>query len=74
MNYNCRFARTVFQMITCLSVAGCAGFQVFDSEKDAVWDNIREAIPQMRVYEKRTDRNIRVFRLTRTKPSPPGHF
>ena len=34
-------------------------------EKEEVWDEIREAIPQMRVYEKRTDRNIRVFRLSR---------
>jgi deazaflavin-dependent oxidoreductase (nitroreductase family) len=36
-----------------------------DAEKDAVWDDVREAIPQMNVYEKRTDRNIRVFRLSR---------
>ena len=36
-----------------------------DSEKDAVWDDVRRAIPQMNVYEKRTDRNIRVFRLSR---------
>ena len=36
-----------------------------DTEKEAVWDDIREAIPQMTVYEKRTDRNIRVFRLRR---------
>ncbi len=36
-----------------------------DSEKEAVWDTIRAAIPQLHVYEKRTDRNIRVFRLSR---------
>ena len=36
-----------------------------DSEKEAVWDAIRAAIPQIHVYEKRTDRNIRVFRLSR---------
>lgn len=37
-----------------------------DSEKDAVWDPIRRAIPQLRVYAERTDRNIRVFRLSRS--------
>ena len=36
-----------------------------DTEKAAVWDRIRAIIPQIRVYETRTDRNIRVFRLTR---------
>ena len=36
-----------------------------DEEKENVWSKIREAIPQMNVYEKRTDRNIRVFRITR---------
>jgi deazaflavin-dependent oxidoreductase (nitroreductase family) len=36
-----------------------------DSEKDEVWGDVRQAIPQMNVYEKRTDRNIRVFRLRR---------
>jgi deazaflavin-dependent oxidoreductase (nitroreductase family) len=36
-----------------------------DAEKDRVWAEIREAIPQIRVYEGRTDRNIRVFRLRR---------
>ena len=30
-----------------------------------VWDGIRKLIPQMNVYVKRTDRNIRVFRLSR---------
>jgi deazaflavin-dependent oxidoreductase (nitroreductase family) len=36
-----------------------------DAEKGEVWDDVRRAIPQMNVYEKRTDRNIRVFRLRR---------
>ena len=36
-----------------------------DSEKNEVWDDVRRAIPQMNVYEARTDRNIRMFRLRR---------
>ena len=36
-----------------------------DAEKGEVWDDIRKVIPQMNVYERRTDRNIRVFRLSR---------
>ena len=40
-----------------------------DAEKAAVWDDIRRAIPQMNVYERRTDRNIRVFRLRRVDAS-----
>lgn len=36
-----------------------------DSEKATVWNQIRKIIPQIEVYEQRTDRNIRVFRLTR---------
>ena len=36
-----------------------------DSEKEEVWDAIRETIPQIYVYESRTDRNIRVFRIVR---------
>ncbi|MEN8161931.1 MAG: nitroreductase/quinone reductase family protein [Myxococcota bacterium] len=36
-----------------------------DEEKQAVWDDVRRAIPQMNVYEKRTDRNIRMFRIRR---------
>jgi deazaflavin-dependent oxidoreductase (nitroreductase family) len=43
-----------------------------DDEKAAVWPRIRRTIPQMATYEQRTDRNIRVFRLTpvgRTRPS-----
>jgi deazaflavin-dependent oxidoreductase (nitroreductase family) len=34
-------------------------------EKAARWDAIATTIPQMRVYERRTDREIRVYRLTR---------
>jgi deazaflavin-dependent oxidoreductase (nitroreductase family) len=40
-----------------------------DSEKQAVWPEVRRAIPQMNVYEKRTGRNIRVFRLRRRRPA-----
>jgi deazaflavin-dependent oxidoreductase (nitroreductase family) len=36
-----------------------------DSEKEKIWDDVHRAIPQMNVYEGRTDRNIRVFRLSR---------
>ena len=36
-----------------------------DAEKRAVWDDVRRAIPQMVVYEKRTDRKFRVYRLRR---------
>jgi hypothetical protein len=36
-----------------------------DTEKDAVWGEVKQAIPQMNVYEERTDRNIRVYRLSR---------
>jgi deazaflavin-dependent oxidoreductase (nitroreductase family) len=36
-----------------------------DAEKREVWPALRRAIPQLAVYEKRTDRNIRVFRLRR---------
>ncbi|MEO2167072.1 MAG: nitroreductase family deazaflavin-dependent oxidoreductase [bacterium] len=34
-----------------------------DTEKARIWDDIRRVLPQMFVYEKRTDRNIRLFRL-----------
>ncbi len=40
-----------------------------DEEKAAVWPRIRETIPQMKVYEKRTARNIRVYRLSRNEAS-----
>ena len=36
-----------------------------DAEKQAVWADVRRAVPQIGVYERRTDRNIRVFRLSR---------
>ena len=36
-----------------------------DAEKQSVWGAVRRAIPQMNVYEQRTRRNIRVFRLRR---------
>jgi deazaflavin-dependent oxidoreductase (nitroreductase family) len=36
-----------------------------DTEKEAVWGDILEAIPQMNVYEARTERNIPVIRLSR---------
>lgn len=38
-----------------------------DAEKRDVWDDVRQALPQLNVYEQRTDRNIRVFRLRRTE-------
>jgi deazaflavin-dependent oxidoreductase (nitroreductase family) len=43
-----------------------------DSEKEEVWDDVRRAIPQMNVYEKRTDRNIRVYRLCRVDSLASG--
>ncbi len=36
-----------------------------DTQKERIWPAIKQTIPQMNVYENRTDRNIRVFRLTR---------
>ena len=36
-----------------------------DAEKERVWGDVLESIPQMKVYEGRTDRNIRVVRLRR---------
>ena len=36
-----------------------------EAEKAEVWDKMREEIPMIFVYEKRTDRKIRVFRLSR---------
>jgi deazaflavin-dependent oxidoreductase (nitroreductase family) len=36
-----------------------------DAEKQAQWAKIRRMVPQMQVYERRTDRNIRVIRLRR---------
>lgn len=37
-----------------------------DEEKDRLWDRIAGTIPQMHTYKRRTDRNIKVFRLTPT--------
>lgn len=34
-----------------------------DEEKRRVWPRVHAAIPQMKVYEARTPRNIRVYRL-----------
>lgn len=36
-----------------------------DDEKNVMWEKIKQAIPQIHVYETRTDRNICVFRLVR---------
>jgi deazaflavin-dependent oxidoreductase (nitroreductase family) len=36
-----------------------------DAEKQVVWADVKQLLPQMNVYEKRTDRNIRVIRLRR---------
>lgn len=36
-----------------------------DEEKDAIWDDFRDQVPMIHVYERRTDRNIRVFRIRR---------
>ena len=37
-----------------------------DDEKAAAWPRIEATIPQMATYVARTDRNIRIFRLTPT--------
>ena len=39
-----------------------------DSEKAILWPKIAETIPQMKSYVKRTDRNIKVYRLTEPHP------
>lgn len=39
-----------------------------DAEKQALWPEVQRVIPQMRVYEKRTERNIGVIRLRRMAP------
>lgn len=36
-----------------------------DAAKARVWPAVKRTIPQMNVYEQRTSRNIRVFRLAR---------
>ncbi len=43
-----------------------------DEEKARLWPAIKTTIPQMATYEKRTDRNIRVFRIRRVAGEPPG--
>jgi deazaflavin-dependent oxidoreductase (nitroreductase family) len=44
-----------------------------DEDKGRFWPAIKEAIPQMSTYERRTARNIRVFRLRRMGgPTTPG--
>jgi hypothetical protein len=35
-------------------------------EKQRLWPDIQATIPQMATYVRRTDRDFRVFRLTRT--------
>jgi len=37
-----------------------------DEEKAAMWPALATTIPQMHTYEQRTDRNIKVYRLTRS--------
>ena len=41
-----------------------------DAEKAEAWPEIQRVLPQMVVYENRTSRNIRVFRLVRNGSSP----
>ena len=43
-----------------------------EAEKQAQWAKIRRMIPQMQVYERRTDRNIRVIRLRRIGTEQPS--
>jgi len=40
-----------------------------DEEKERVWPRVNAAIPQMKVYEDRTTRNIRVYRLSPLAPA-----
>lgn len=44
-----------------------------DAEKAAIWGEVKNVIPMMKVYETRTDRNIRVFRLKRTDKPTGAH-
>jgi deazaflavin-dependent oxidoreductase (nitroreductase family) len=37
--------------------------QVADAEKDELWPRLDEVVPQFTTYRRRTDRNIRIFRL-----------
>ena len=43
-----------------------------EAEKAALWETVCETLPQVRIYERRTDRNIRLFRLRRTSSTSPG--
>lgn len=46
--------------------------RVLDAEeKQRLWPAVRRTIPQMATYERRTDRDIRVFRLVRVDDGPP---
>jgi deazaflavin-dependent oxidoreductase (nitroreductase family) len=38
--------------------------QLTDDDKSKIWSRVAHVIPQMHTYIKRTDRNIRLFRLT----------
>ena len=40
-----------------------AATRLTDSEKAILWPKIENTIPQMKSYVKRTDRNIKVYRL-----------
>lgn len=40
--------------------------QLTDEEKAEIWSRVANVIPQMKTYIKRTDRNIRLFRLSPT--------
>ena len=42
---------------------GAVAEKLNDDEKSRIWHAIKMAIPQINVYEERTDRNISVFRL-----------
>lgn len=46
-------------------VFGATAEGLNDVDKARVWPAIKQTIPQMNVYENRTTRNIRVFRLRR---------
>ena len=46
-------------------IASALQLELSDAEKQAVWEEVKEAVPQLEVYETRTDRNIRLYHLTR---------
>jgi deazaflavin-dependent oxidoreductase (nitroreductase family) len=41
-----------------------------DSEKAVLWPKIADTIPQMKTYVKRTERNIKVYRLAAAETRP----